>query len=48
MLVGQNLDFIATVSQRVLVIKRGQVGAEIPREQLGNLTVMSEYAGIHG
>ncbi|MEO7115061.1 MAG: ABC transporter ATP-binding protein [Caldimonas sp.] len=47
-LVEQNLDFIATVSQRVLVIKRGQVGAEIPREHLGDLTVMSEYTGIHG
>jgi branched-chain amino acid transport system ATP-binding protein len=47
-LVEQNLDFIATVSQRVLVIKRGQVGAEIPREHLGDLAVMSEYTGIHG
>ncbi|MEO8921697.1 MAG: ATP-binding cassette domain-containing protein [Caldimonas sp.] len=47
-LVEQNLDFIATVSQRVLVIRRGQVGAEIPREHLGDLAVMSEYTGIHG
>ena len=47
-LVEQNLDFIAMVSQRVLVIKRGQVGAEIPREHLGDLAVMSEYTGIHG
>ena len=47
-LVEQNLDFIATVSQRVLVIKRGQLGAEIPREHLGDLAVMSEYTGVHG
>ena len=47
-LVEQNLDFIATVSQRVLVIKRGQLGAEIPREHLSDLAVMSEYAGVHG
>jgi urea ABC transporter ATP-binding protein UrtE len=44
-LVEQNLDFIATVSQRVLVIKRGQLGAEIPREHLEDLAVMSEYTG---
>lgn len=46
-LVEQNLDFIATVSQRVLVIKRGQLGGEIPREHLGDLAVMSEYTGVH-
>jgi branched-chain amino acid transport system ATP-binding protein len=44
-LVEQNLDFIAAVSQRVLVIRRGQVGDEIPREHLGNLDIMSQYAG---
>ena len=47
-LVEQNLDFIGTVSQRVLVIKRGQLGAEIPREHLSDLAVMSEYTGVHG
>lgn len=46
-LVEQNLDFIATVSQRVLVIKRGQLGDEIPREHLTDLAVMSEYTGVH-
>ena len=46
-LVEQNLDFIATVSQRVLVIKRGQLGEEIPREHLSDLAVMSEYTGVH-
>ena len=47
-LVEQNLDFIATVSQRVLVIKRGQLGEEIPRDHLGDLKIMSEYTGVHG
>ena len=47
-LVEQNLDFIAAVSQRVVVIKRGQIGAEIPRDHLGDLAIMSEYTGVHG
>lgn len=47
-LVEQNLEFIATVSQRVLVIKRGQLGGEIPREHLGNIEIMSQYTGVHG
>ena len=46
-LVEQNLDFIATVSQRVLVIKRGRLGEEIPREHLGDLALMSEHTGVH-
>jgi branched-chain amino acid transport system ATP-binding protein len=46
-LVEQNLEFIAAMSQRVLVIKRGQVGDEIPREHLGDLSVMSQYTGVH-
>jgi branched-chain amino acid transport system ATP-binding protein len=45
-LVEQNLEFIAAVSQRVLVIKRGQVGAEIPRQHLGDIKLMSEYTGV--
>jgi branched-chain amino acid transport system ATP-binding protein len=47
-LVEQNLEFIAAVSQRVLVIKRGQLGEEIPREHLADLEVMSQYTGVHG
>jgi branched-chain amino acid transport system ATP-binding protein len=47
-LVEQNLEFIAAMSQRVLVIKRGQLGEEIPREHLGDLAIMSEYTGVHG
>ena len=47
-LVEQNLEFIAAVSQRVLVIKRGQIGEEIPREHLGDIDLMSQYTGVHG
>ena len=46
-LVEQNLDFIAAVSQRVLVIRRGQIGDEIPREHLSDLDKVSEYTGVH-
>ncbi|MGA2549485.1 MAG: ATP-binding cassette domain-containing protein [Burkholderiaceae bacterium] len=46
-LVEQNLEFIASVSQRVLVIRRGQLGEEIPREHLTDLEIMSEYTGVH-
>ncbi|MGT2475348.1 ATP-binding cassette domain-containing protein [Paraburkholderia terrae] len=46
-LVEQNLDFIAAVSQRVLVIRRGRIGDEIPREHLTDLDKVSEYTGVH-
>jgi branched-chain amino acid transport system ATP-binding protein len=46
-LVEQNLDFIAAVSQRVVVIRRGQIGGEIPPEHLHDLDIMSQYAGVH-
>ncbi|MFC0400066.1 ABC transporter ATP-binding protein [Paraburkholderia rhizosphaerae] len=46
-LVEQNLDFIAAVSQRVLVIRRGQIGDEIPREHLADPDKVSEYTGVH-
>ena len=46
-LVEQNLDFIAAVSQRVLVIRRGRIGDEIPREHLADLDKVSEYTGVH-
>jgi len=46
-LVEQNLDFIAAVSQRVLVIRRGQLGDEIPREHLSDIDIVSQYTGVH-
>jgi len=47
-LAEQNLEFIAPVTQRVRVIKRGQLGEEIPRGHLGNLAITSEFATVHG
>jgi len=46
--VEQNLEFIAAVSQRVRVIKRGQLGEEIPHDQLGDPAIMSGYTAVHG
>lgn len=46
-LAEQNLDFMASVSERVLVIKRGQIGEEIPREHLADLELVSQYTGVH-
>jgi hypothetical protein len=30
-----------------VVIRRGQIGGEIPYEHLGDLDIMSQYAGVH-
>lgn len=46
-LVEQNLDFIAAVSQKVFVIRRGQFVGEIPREHLSDFEIVSQYAGVH-
>jgi len=47
-LVEQNLEFIAAVSQRMLVIKRGQFSEDIAREHLGDLAMTSQYTEAHG
>lgn len=47
-LIEQNLEVISTVSQRVLVSKRGQRGEEIPHEHLAKPAIRSEYTGAHG
>lgn len=46
-LVEQNLEFIASISKRVLVIKRGQLGGELPLEHLSDLRLVNEYLGVH-
>ncbi|WP_250520594.1 MULTISPECIES: ABC transporter ATP-binding protein [unclassified Caballeronia] len=45
-LVEQNLDFIAAVSQRVLVIRRGRLVGEIPHEHLLDVDKIAEYTGV--
>ena len=42
-LVEQNLDFIAALSDRVHVITRGRITHEIPPAQMGNAEVVSEF-----
>lgn len=46
-LVEQNLEFLVSVVERVLVIRRGQLGGEIPREHLHDLDLVNQYAGVH-
>lgn len=46
-LVEQNLEFVSSVSERVLVIKRGQLGGEVPIEDLSDVAKMSHYLGVH-
>jgi branched-chain amino acid transport system ATP-binding protein len=46
-LVEQNVDFIASLSQRVLVIMRGRISGEIPLEHLEDLDIVSQYTGVH-
>ncbi|MFO1060809.1 MAG: ABC transporter ATP-binding protein [Dongiaceae bacterium] len=47
-LVEQNLDFIAALSQRVLVIQRGRITGELTPAQLGDPDVVQEFAGMRG
>jgi branched-chain amino acid transport system ATP-binding protein/urea transport system ATP-binding protein len=47
-LAEQNLDFIASVVHRVLVIKRGQISGEIPVEYLNDIDIVNEYTGAVG
>ncbi|MGF6411570.1 ATP-binding cassette domain-containing protein [Paraburkholderia sp. MM5482-R1] len=46
-LVEQNLEFLIAVVERVLVIRRGRLGGEIPREYLNDLDLVNQYAGVH-
>lgn len=45
-LVEQNLEFIAALSQRVLIIQRGQITGEVPPEQLDNPELVGEFVGM--
>ena len=46
LLVEQNLPFIASLAQRVLIIQRGEIVAEISPEDLGDKNIVDEYLGI--
>jgi len=45
-LVEQNLDFIAALSQRVLVIQKGAITREIAPNDLKNSNLIGEFIGI--
>ena len=45
-LVEQNLDFIAALSARVLVIHKGTITREIPATELSNIEIVGEFVGF--
>ena len=47
-LVEQNLDFIASLSQRVHIIQRGQLVNEISPDQLSDPELVQEFVGMGG
>jgi branched-chain amino acid transport system ATP-binding protein len=45
-LVEQNLDFIAALSQRILIIQKGRITQEVKPDDLRNAGVVGEFIGI--
>ncbi len=45
LIVEQNLDFIAALSERVMIMKKGMITAEISPEHLSDPELVSEYVG---
>jgi branched-chain amino acid transport system ATP-binding protein len=45
-LVEQNLDFIRTLSQRVLLIQKGRITQEVAPERLADAAVVGEFIGV--
>ena len=46
-LVEQNLDFIAALSQRILVIQKGRITQEVKPDDLHDSSVIGEFVGIN-
>jgi branched-chain amino acid transport system ATP-binding protein len=46
-LVEQNLDFIAALSQRILVIQKGRIIQEVKPDDLHQASLMGEFIGIN-
>jgi branched-chain amino acid transport system ATP-binding protein len=44
--VEQNLDFIASLAQRVLLIQKGRVTREVMPNELGEAVLMEEFVGV--
>ena len=47
-LVEQNLDFIAALSERVLIIQKGVITREVTPAELSNPDLVGEFVGIAG
>jgi len=47
-LVEQNLDFIAALSERILLIQKGAITREVTPEQLSNPDLVGEFVGMAG
>ncbi|HTE92669.1 MAG TPA: ABC transporter ATP-binding protein, partial [Bradyrhizobium sp.] len=45
-LVEQNLDFIAALSQRILIIQKGTITGEVQPDDLGDASLVGEFIGI--
>jgi urea transport system ATP-binding protein len=45
-LVEQNLDFIAALSQRILVIQKGRITQEVRPDELHDASLVGEFIGI--
>jgi len=45
-LVEQNLDFIAALSQRILIIQKGTITREVQPGDLHNASLVGEFVGI--
>jgi len=45
-LVEQNLDFIAALSQRILIIQKGTITREVASGELGDASLVGEFIGI--
>ena len=45
-LVEQNLDFIAGLAERVLIIQNGQITRQVESHHLGDAEMMGEYTGF--
>jgi branched-chain amino acid transport system ATP-binding protein len=45
-LVEQNLDFIAALSKRILIIQKGTITREVRPEDLGDASLVGEFIGI--
>jgi len=45
-LVEQNLDFIAALSQRILIIQKGAIMREVAPDDLGDASLVGEFVGI--